>query len=185
MSLINEVICCFDCLGYDSCHALPLCYSESQFNIDGISDSNSTSIHSCHFAFSFDNFCWARNHLVMCIKRFADLNSNMTMRNSSCQQFRSLLIRALLFLAKQHITTRYIYKIPISCLTGHVVPEKTIVSQATVQHSTLLAPVMGSGATSPGLLRRSPLLRSKNLHAVPVEYGVCTHGNIKEFKCLI
>lgn len=74
--------------------------------------------------------------------------------------------------AKLNIVTRYIYKIPISCLTGHVVPEKTIANQATVQHSTLLAPVMGSGATSPGLLRRSPLLRTKNLHGIPAEYGV-------------
>ena len=80
------------------------------------------------------------------------------------------------FPVKQHIPTRYFYKIPIQCLTGHVIPEKAIATQVTVQHSTLLAPVMGSGATSPGLLRRSPLLRTKNLQAVPVEYAVSEQG---------
>ncbi|XP_052790610.1 GTPase-activating Rap/Ran-GAP domain-like protein 3 [Mya arenaria] len=71
--------------------------------------------------------------------------------------------------SKSQFPTRFIYKIPISCLTGHVVPERAVASQASVQMTTLLAPVMTSGATSPGLLRRSPLLRSKNLHGVPVE----------------
>ncbi|XP_052215441.1 GTPase-activating Rap/Ran-GAP domain-like protein 3 isoform X2 [Dreissena polymorpha] len=72
--------------------------------------------------------------------------------------------------AKSSMPIRFIYKIPITCLTGHVVPEKAVVSSPSVQQSTLLAPVIG-GATSPGLLRKSPLLRTKNLHMVPVEHA--------------
>ncbi|XP_045201546.2 GTPase-activating Rap/Ran-GAP domain-like protein 3 isoform X4 [Mercenaria mercenaria] len=69
-------------------------------------------------------------------------------------------------------STRFIYKIPISCLTGHVLPEKSVSSQSSVQQSTLLAPVMGSAGTSPGLLRRSPLLRSRNLQVAQAEQGL-------------
>jgi len=59
-----------------------------------------------------------------------------------------------------------------------VAPEKVVVAQASVQQSTLLAPVMGNAATSPGLMRRSPLLRSKNLQAIPVEHHVSLLSNV-------
>lgn len=73
------------------------------------------------------------------------------------------------FTAKCNLQSKNIYRIPISCLTGHMAPEKTVTSHTPNNPSLLLAPVMSGNSTSPSLLRRSPLLRTKRLQVVTPE----------------
>ncbi|KAK3087392.1 hypothetical protein FSP39_005300 [Pinctada imbricata] len=62
-----------------------------------------------------------------------------------------------------------IYKIPISCLAGHITStEKTQHTPPSSQPSTLLAPIVSNGDRSPTTVKRSPLLRSKCVQPLPL-----------------
>ncbi|XP_076436139.1 GTPase-activating Rap/Ran-GAP domain-like protein 3 [Babylonia areolata] len=57
-----------------------------------------------------------------------------------------------------------IYKIPLSCLAGQMTAgEKSSSSPGGTQGVTLLAPLVNNGDRSPGVLKRSPLIRTKRV----------------------
>ena len=93
-----------------------------------------------------------------------------------------------MILAKSNPQSKNIYRIPLSCLTGHVAPEKTTSNQIPSKPSLLLAPVVSGTSTSPSLLRRSPLMRTKRLHPVTPEkvpVGYTFIKNLYQFKSLM
>ena len=82
--------------------------------------------------------------------------------------------------AKSTPQSKNIYRIPISCLTGHMAPEKTATNHTPNNPSLLLAPVVSVTSTSPSLLRRSPMLRTKRLHVVTPEKVLGIHHIVVE-----
>ncbi|XP_041371207.1 GTPase-activating Rap/Ran-GAP domain-like protein 3 isoform X2 [Gigantopelta aegis] len=54
-----------------------------------------------------------------------------------------------------------IYKIPLTCLAGQMSTDKGVPAATGSPPSTLLAPITNNGDRSPGVLKRSPLVRTK------------------------
>ncbi|XP_046368417.1 GTPase-activating Rap/Ran-GAP domain-like protein 3 isoform X2 [Haliotis rufescens] len=58
-----------------------------------------------------------------------------------------------------------IYKIPLTCLAGQMATDRVVTTTTAPQQSTLLAPIVSNGERSPGIPKRSPLIRTKRQHS--------------------
>ncbi|XP_055959069.1 GTPase-activating Rap/Ran-GAP domain-like protein 3 [Patella vulgata] len=61
-----------------------------------------------------------------------------------------------------------IYKIPLTCLAGQMTSEKAAQTASPSHGSLLLAPIVSNGDRSPGLGKRSPLIRTKRIASAGV-----------------